>query len=428
MTRLSPTVSIIVPFHDAGLYLAQAIESVLSQTYSDWELLLVDDSSRDDGPSIAKTFANSDRRIRYIPSTGSRLRTGATRNVGVRLAAGEFVALLDADDVWESRKLEEQLAVFEAFPDVSLLYGRSTYWHSWRQPAPLDFAPEAGVDYWTVIEPPELLLRIYPLGPGPAPAVSSLIFRRRLLERVGGFEEHLSNAYEDQAFLAKTYLTERVLVADRTWDRYRQHQPSVTALIDRDGGYWAARLEFLKWLKGYLSRQAHIDTRVQTALEGALFLAGDTDAPAARVAAVTEVAVSPAPLLLGGNVEAPEVGRLAVRDLQVEGWVLGRERKARHILVEQGGACLARFVVGHHRPDIGAAFPMTPLSAVSGFIGIVDGGHFSRASCGSEPSSRALRRQTSRRLSLDSRVWRRCVPSWLFASRFGRHFDISLIY
>ncbi len=371
---MAAMVSVIVPFHNAEAFLAETVRSVLEQTYQSWELHLVDDGSVDGGPDIAHRFTQIDSRISYVRATDRRLGISATRSVGLRRARGDLVALLDSDDVWFSGKLEEQVELLAANPDVALLYGRSEYWRSWAEgsPATVDFTPELGVEPWRVIEPPELLLRLYPLGPGNAPAVSSIVFRRSLLETTGGFEDQMSDAYDDQGFLAKAYLVAPVLAADRIWDRYRQHDRSVSSAIEREGGYLDARRAFLTWLSNYLGRQRDVDDRVKRALDAALFLAGDPDAPPTPVSEVDEVVTRPSPTLVGANLELPPVGRLAVRALTIGGWVLGRSAPAKVVEVQQDGRTIRSIPVDRSRADIEEAFPDTPGAAGSGFVGHVD--------------------------------------------------------
>jgi glycosyltransferase involved in cell wall biosynthesis len=100
-------VSIITPAYNAEKYISQTIDSVLAQTYPNWEMLIVDDGSKDGSAAIVKQYAEKDNRIKYFfqPNTGS----AAARNNGIRRAEGRYIALLDADDLWEPEFLESQL-------------------------------------------------------------------------------------------------------------------------------------------------------------------------------------------------------------------------------------------------------------------------------------------------------------------------------
>ena len=103
-------VSVIMPAYNAEKYIAEAIQSVISQTYTNWELFVLDDCSTDSTAEIAESFANADSRIHLIRNP-QNMGVARTRNRGFDLANGEWVALLDSDDVWHSDKLEKQLAI-----------------------------------------------------------------------------------------------------------------------------------------------------------------------------------------------------------------------------------------------------------------------------------------------------------------------------
>src|SRR6185369_4654551 len=100
-------VSIIMPAYNAGKYIADSIRSVLAQTYSNWELIVVDDGSTDDTAAIVQDFTKREGRVRYIYQENGRL--GKARNTGVRNSQGDLIAFLDSDDLWIETKLELQL-------------------------------------------------------------------------------------------------------------------------------------------------------------------------------------------------------------------------------------------------------------------------------------------------------------------------------
>ena len=108
----SDLVSIIMPCHNRAAYIADAIRSVQNQTFSDWELLVIDDSSTDDSAWIVAGFAESDSRIRLLKSEKSTGLPATPRNVGIAAASGRYIAFLDCDDEWLPTKLERQLPLF----------------------------------------------------------------------------------------------------------------------------------------------------------------------------------------------------------------------------------------------------------------------------------------------------------------------------
>lgn len=106
-------VSIIMPCHNGSSYIGQAIESVISQTYKDWELIIIDDNSSDTSKDVISKFMESDTRIKYLHTEKSTGIPATPRNVGIEAATGRYIAFLDCDDIWKPSKLERQLKLFD---------------------------------------------------------------------------------------------------------------------------------------------------------------------------------------------------------------------------------------------------------------------------------------------------------------------------
>lgn len=104
-------VSIITPLYNGERFLSATIDSVIAQTYKEWEMIIINDGSKDGGESIARAYAEKDSRIKVLsqPNRGS----AAARNNGIRMATGRYIALLDADDLWEPDFLEQQLRLLK---------------------------------------------------------------------------------------------------------------------------------------------------------------------------------------------------------------------------------------------------------------------------------------------------------------------------
>ena len=107
------TVSVIMPCHNGEKYLRHALDSVLAQTFQDWELLIVDDGSTDGSTAIAEEYCAKDSRIRLLHTECSTGKPATPRNVGIEAAQGRFIAFLDCDDQWLPDKLEHQLPLFK---------------------------------------------------------------------------------------------------------------------------------------------------------------------------------------------------------------------------------------------------------------------------------------------------------------------------
>ncbi len=273
MTERSPTVTAIIVFLNAETFLGDAVESVFAQTYDDWELLLVDDGSTDGSTRIAAEYAGRHPdRVRYLEHDGhENLGISASRNLGIRHARGEFIALLDADDVWLQHKLADQVKLLRQYPDVAMVYGNSRYWYSWQEPAngpEKDFQPILGFVSKRPVEPPGLLLAML-VGGAAVPVPSSVLIRTEHLLTVGCLDESFTGMYEDQALYAKLALRYSVLPMDTCWDLYRQHEESVCSTSERSGTLVSARRTFLEWVEALLKDFETVPKSVTRALDKA---------------------------------------------------------------------------------------------------------------------------------------------------------------
>ncbi len=101
-------ISIITPNYNCGKFIAQTIQSAINQTFTDWEMIIVDDCSSDDSLQIAKEYAQKDNRIKVFENE-KNLGAALTRNRAIEISKGEYLAFLDSDDIWHADKLEKQL-------------------------------------------------------------------------------------------------------------------------------------------------------------------------------------------------------------------------------------------------------------------------------------------------------------------------------
>lgn len=252
-----PLVSCVIIFYNAERFLEEAIQSVIAQSYRNWELLLVDDGSTDAGAAIARRYvAQLPGQVKLLQHPGGENRGMSTsRNVGIRAAAGSYIGFLDADDVWLPNKLARQVAILEAEPRAGMVYGRTWIWHSWTgrpEDVGRDHYLELGVPPDTLVMPPRLFALLLE-NKVQSPTTCNALFRRTLFDQVGLFEERFRGMYEDQALFAKVELHAPVFVAGEHWAKYRQHPQSCSTVAERTTRYEAARLPFLDWLLGYLA-------------------------------------------------------------------------------------------------------------------------------------------------------------------------------
>lgn len=275
-----PLVSGIIIFLNGEKFIEEAIASVFAQTYDNWELLLVDDGSTDNSTEIAKQYAQKyPETVRYLEHEGHQNRgMSATRNLGIRHAKGEYIAFLDADDVWLPQKLEKQVDIFCSQPTAAVVCGPTQWWYSWTGKAEdifLDSMREVAPEYNTLFEPP-MLLTLLLQNKARTPATCGVLIRRTLFESTGGFEGSFRGMYEDQAFFTKVYLKAPVFITDECLDRYRQHPNSCSSMAEQTGQYSPGHmnpthLTFLKWLAEYLHQQGVDNAELLKALQHAIW-------------------------------------------------------------------------------------------------------------------------------------------------------------
>jgi glycosyltransferase involved in cell wall biosynthesis len=119
-----PRVSVIMPCYNHGRFVSESAAAVLAQTFSDLELIVVDDASTDNSMEVLRTLAKTDSRVKIIAHEKNRGPSGS-RNDGVGSARGEFVAFCDADDIWKPEKLARQIRLLEEHPDCDITYCES---------------------------------------------------------------------------------------------------------------------------------------------------------------------------------------------------------------------------------------------------------------------------------------------------------------
>jgi glycosyltransferase involved in cell wall biosynthesis len=190
---IPPTVSIAMAAKNYARFLPMAIESVLAQTYQDWELVIVDDGSTDDTPAVIASYLD-DPRIRYVRV--DRLGPARAKSLAMRLTRCEFVALLDADDIWQPTKLERQLVLFRNRPEVGVVFCRRSLIDEAGRPLPAKVSPA----------PPRgrILERLFVQN---HICFSSTVVRRLVFEHIGGYnpEWDLAIDYDLWLRVAKHY-------------------------------------------------------------------------------------------------------------------------------------------------------------------------------------------------------------------------------
>jgi glycosyltransferase involved in cell wall biosynthesis len=211
---MNPKITVLMPAYNAGKYIGEAIQSVLNQSYSDWELLIVNDGSTDDTVEIVESY--DDSRIRLL-NNPENLRLIKTLNRGLEEARGELIARLDADDLATPLRLELQVAALEAHPELVMVGGRSNVIDS------TGACLHRGEDRFLPSSPGAIRLASMFFNPFRHSAVT---FRRATILELGGYPATMQNV-EDFALWSRLIDKYDTVNLDDVVCDYRQHGESV---------------------------------------------------------------------------------------------------------------------------------------------------------------------------------------------------------
>lgn len=249
-----PAVSAIVIFLDARAFIAEAIESVLAQTFPSWELLLVDDGSSDGSREIADAYARRHpHRIRTLQHDDHVNRgMSAARNLGLQHARGRYVGFLDADDKWPPQKLELLVPALDQDNRLSVLFGAIEFF---GELAGTRRIATPSVELGVPLEP-SVVLRETLLGHPPLlTTLGNPLIRRRALLEVGGLDEEFQGLAEDAVAWCKLALRFRFAAIGETALEYRRHGAASGVVDERSGALASGRARFARWLHGYVLSQ-----------------------------------------------------------------------------------------------------------------------------------------------------------------------------
>lgn len=184
-----PVISVVIPAFNYAAYLPYSIGSIQTQTFSDWECIVIDDGSTDNTEEVMDGLMKKDPRIKYVrqPNSGPTV----ARNLGVSLAKGRFIQFLDADDLLESNKFEKQLAIMSKSQQTDIVYGPAKYFDT-NNPATLfyDLELKATKTWMSMISGSgEFLIKT--LLKSNIMVISSPLMRRELFDKFGSMDESL---------------------------------------------------------------------------------------------------------------------------------------------------------------------------------------------------------------------------------------------
>lgn len=247
-----PEVSVVIPLYQTEHYIGETLRSVLAQTFTDFEVIVVDDGSKDRGPEIAR--ATGDPRVRVVTQLNRGL--AGARNTGIREAAAPLVAFLDADDLWVPTKLESHVAHLAANPTVGVSFSRSLFIDESGRPMGLIQSPSD-----RPIDPVELFCN-NPVGNGSSPVIrravlDQIAFHDASLDRLCWFDESFRQSEDVECWvrIATTTAWHFACVA-APLTLYRVVNTGLSANVEKQLGTWLRFREKLKTVAPELEAKA----------------------------------------------------------------------------------------------------------------------------------------------------------------------------
>ncbi len=206
-----PKVSVIIPTYNRAKYITRAIDSVLNQTYQDFEIIVVDDGSKDNTKEILTPYMN---KIHYLWQENRGI--SAARNIAIQRATGEYIAFLDSDDVWLNNKLQIQVDILNKSFNIGLVHNKMIMLSEQGQKVGMKPKRESGKDFKELLE----------IG-GDLPT-SSVMVRRECFDKTGLFDENLPIMEDFEMWLriAKEY--DLYEIKDQHLAYYYRHDQQIT--------------------------------------------------------------------------------------------------------------------------------------------------------------------------------------------------------
>lgn len=190
MNKNNPLVSVIVPCYNQAQYLPETLDTVLAQTYQNWECIIVDDGSPDNTAEVAKTYQAKDARFNYVRKENGGL--ASARNYGIQHSSGEYILPLDSDDLIGASYLEDAVAYFAAHPETKLVYCKAEKFGAENGPWELpDYSYESLVN-WNII-------------------FCTCVYRREDYNKTKGYNTNMKYGFEDWDFLLSLLKPEDVV-------------------------------------------------------------------------------------------------------------------------------------------------------------------------------------------------------------------------
>ena len=207
-----PKISVIIPTYNRGQYITQALESVLNQTFHDYEIIVIDDGSTDNTQEILKKFEG-----KIISLRQDNQGISNTRNRGINESHGVYITFLDSDDFWAPDKLEEQVKILDAYPKVGIVYARMPIINERGEKIGMKPAGVSGKNF-------KELLEVW----GDIPT-STVMTRRDCFEKAGLFESPLEPMEDIDMWIRIARFYDLYEIENKVLAYYRRHEEQITS-------------------------------------------------------------------------------------------------------------------------------------------------------------------------------------------------------
>jgi len=208
-------ISIIIPAYNAEKYITETIDSVLFQTYKDWELIIVDDGSTDDTAKIVKVFCDKDNRIQYFYKENSGVSD--TRNYGMEKAKGDYIVFLDSDDVWLNIFLEETLSILKENKNIGVVNTNVQF---------IDYKSNKTSIFYSGVTSSDINKLIFFELQNRTTGPSGTVLRTKLAKKINGFNKDLSNVADKMFYIQISKITTIANINKVLW-YYRVHDDNM---------------------------------------------------------------------------------------------------------------------------------------------------------------------------------------------------------
>lgn len=255
---MRPLVSIIMPAFNAELYIAASVQSVIDQSYQNWELLIIDDGSTDQTAEKVNGFVKTNNKLNYIlQSNGGQ---GKARNRGILEAKGDYIAFLDADDLWVNNKLEVQVAELEKNKHIDLLFSAASAFCGSAQNF-LKYLNHNNNEVYSGIEAFKTFIK------GNKVPILTVLVKKEVLQAVGNFDESrpLQNVEDSHLWLKLLLANYKLKSSQEVLAFYRVHEGQST------NNKLKNTLKEINLLNAFKGKEAALDKALHTEIERKYF-------------------------------------------------------------------------------------------------------------------------------------------------------------